>query len=75
VWREEEIGMSMYDIRRVLERTSGHEVLLTKKEVYGLLAACDAYIEAEAELSFIKDSGEWEWHRERAREKLEEMLG
>lgn len=41
----------------------------------GLLEVCDAYIEAEAELSFLKESGDWEWHRERAREKLEEMLG
>ena len=41
----------------------------------GMLTICDAYIEAEAELSFLKESGDWEWHRERAREKLEEMLG
>lgn len=67
--------MSMYDIRRAIERTSGQEVVLTKKEVYGLLAVCDAYIETEAELSFLKESGDWEWHRERARGKLEEMLG
>lgn len=40
-----------------------------------LLKICDAYIEAEAELSFLKESGDWEWHRERAREKLEELLG
>ena len=45
------------------------------KALPGLLRVCDAYIEAEAELSFLKESGDWEWHRERAEGNLEEMLG
>lgn len=48
---------------------------LMQKTLPGLLDVCDAYIETEAELSFLKESGDWEWHRERAREKLEELLG
>lgn len=47
---------------------------LMQKTLPGLLQVCDAYIEAEAELSFLKESGDWEWHRERAEGKLEEML-
>ncbi len=48
---------------------------LMQKTSPGLLQACDAYIETEAELLFAANGGDLEYCREKAREKLEELLG
>lgn len=65
----------LHEALHIAEISCSDDAGITSAELRGLLRICDAYIEAEAELSFLKESGDWEWHRERAREKLEEMLG
>lgn len=65
----------LHEALHIAEILCSDDAGITSAELRGLLKVCDAYIETEAELSFLKESGEWEWHRERAREKLEEMLG
>ena len=43
------------------------ELKIITDSLPGLLAACNAYIEAEAELLFVAEGGDFEYCREKAR--------